>query len=309
EEFIPPASPVQMVFESGNRNGPSAPNPDIAPSPGSPPSEAPPAPQAAAPPPQPEPLPVPVPPTPPPPTPPQPKPQPPQPQVAEPAAPPPAPQPEAPPERAAPLPPPPAAAEVEVPKPPPPAKTLPPLQVPAPVPPPPKPVQRPQPPPPPLLAQPQPLPKPSKPSDFPAPTNFSLGGPRTPSRQQQASSGATAFSYGPVRKGAENNSPFADIDNDNGGPDWRNALIRWAQQNAYYPPEARADFEEGTSRVHVEATANGRVTSVELIGRSGSIWLDLALQSLFRDKRIPPIPGSSKPIEFNFAMHYILIRR
>ena len=55
------------------------------------------------------------------------------------------------------------------------------------------------------------------------------------------------------------------------------------------------------------ARPDGRVTSVELIGRSGSIWLDLALQALFRDAHIPPLPsGTTEPIEFNFTMHYII---
>jgi hypothetical protein len=30
---------------------------------------------------------------------------------------------------------------------------------------------------------------------------------------------------------------------------------------------------------------------------------------MFRDARIPPIPGGTKPNVFNFALHYILIRR
>jgi len=51
------------------------------------------------------------------------------------------------------------------------------------------------------------------------------------------------------------------------------------------------------------------VREVELIGRSGSVWLDMALLSLFRDQRIPQVPGGTTPIVFNFTMHYILIRR
>ncbi len=140
--------------------------------------------------------------------------------------------------------------------------------------------------------------------------HFSFSTPKSapPSSAARPSTGAT-FSYGPVKPGAEDNSPFSDIDSDNGGPDWRNLLSQWVARHAYYPPEARRDGEEGDSKVHVEANADGRVTSVELIGRSGSIWLDLALQSLFRDAHIPAVPGGSKPIVFNFTMHYILIRR
>jgi protein TonB len=104
-----------------------------------------------------------------------------------------------------------------------------------------------------------------------------------------------------------NVTPHADIDGDTGGPDWRNALSLWVAQHAYYPEQARRNNEQGDAKVHVVATPNGRVTSVELIGRSGSVWLDLALQALFRDAHIPPLPaGNTEPIDFNFTMHYIL---
>ena len=80
-------------------------------------------------------------------------------------------------------------------------------------------------------------------------------------------------------------------------------------EHAYYPEQARRDGEEGDAKVHVVAEPNGRVKEVELIGKSGSMWLDLALLALFRDQRIPPLPyGEKEPIEFNFTMHYILIR-
>jgi protein TonB len=117
------------------------------------------------------------------------------------------------------------------------------------------------------------------------------------------------MSLGPAKKGEANDTPFADIDTDQGGPDWRNALSRWVSQHAYYPEQARINGEEGDAKVHVVAQHNGHVTSVELIGKSGSMWLDLALQALFRDAHIPPLPGGgNEPIEFNFTMHYILRR-
>ncbi len=117
------------------------------------------------------------------------------------------------------------------------------------------------------------------------------------------------MSLGPAQKGATNLSPFADIDSDTGGPDWRNALSRWVSQHAYYPEQARREGEEGDVRVHVVAQHNGRVTDVELISKSGSMWLDLALQAMFRDAHIPPLPTTGDdPIEFNFTMHYILRR-
>jgi protein TonB len=156
-------------------------------------------------------------------------------------------------------------------------------------------------------------PPPPKPSDFPAPMNFSFGKPVAPSSSKsklastQRSASSMDMSLGPAQKGAMNDSPFAD--NDEGGPDWRNALSQWVEEHAYYPEQARRDGDEGDVRVHVIAEHNGRVTLVDLTGKSGSMWLDLALQAMFRDAHLPPLPTEgSEPIEFNFTMHYILRR-
>lgn len=117
------------------------------------------------------------------------------------------------------------------------------------------------------------------------------------------------MSLGPAARGTADPTPFSEHDADAAGADWRNALSRWVSEHAYYPEQARRDFEEGDAKVHVLADPDGRVKEVELIGKSGSMWLDLALQSLFRDQHIPPLPsGDHEPIEFNFTMHYVLIR-
>lgn len=117
------------------------------------------------------------------------------------------------------------------------------------------------------------------------------------------------MSLGPASKGATDLTPFSDRDQEAAGADWRNALSQWVAQHAYYPEQARRNIEEGDAKVRVVAEPNGRVTTVELIGKSGSMWLDLALQALFRDQRIPALPyGTKEPIDFNFTMHYVLIR-
>jgi protein TonB len=282
-ELLPPPSAVTMLFESGRKNGPTLPNPDLQatpstpPAPASPPAEAPlptpPAPPAVEPPP---PSAAPPPPAPPPPQ-------------AAPPTPPPAPAAEP-----APIPPPPPAAE--------------PVPLP-PAPPPPAVRPSPAPKPPPRRATPQ------KPSDFPAPTNFSFGTPqlalRSPARPRSAPHipGTIDMSLGPASRGTADATPFSDRDEDAEGADWRNALSRWVAEHAYYPMEARRDGEEGDSKVRVVADPNGHVKLVELIGKSGSMWLDLALLALFRDQTIPALPyGTKEPIDFNFTMHYVLIR-
>jgi protein TonB len=257
-----------MVFENGQRNRPTLPEPqpDTLASP-TPPSQPPPAPAEVPQPVQPPPV---VEPPPPPPV------------VEQP--------PEAPSVPAQPLPP------VE--------KTPESVPLPPPLPLPPKPAL-------PKPAVPTPVRRPAvpKPPEFPPPMNYSFGAPvRRPSVQSAPRPpGTVDLSLGPAQRGATNITPHADIDGDNAGPDWRNALSLWVSQHAYYPEQARRDQEQGDAKVHVVAAVNGRVTSVELIGKSGSIWLDLALQALFRGAQIPPLPvGTTEPIEFNFTMHYVL---
>ena len=119
--------------------------------------------------------------------------------------------------------------------------------------------------------------------------------------------GTIDMSLGPATRGAEDVTPFGDKAAE--GADWRNALSRWVAQHAYYPEQARRDGEEGDARVHVVAEPSGRVKLVELVGKSGSMWLDMALLSLFRDQQIPRLPyGTTEPVDFNFTMHYVLIR-
>jgi protein TonB len=95
------------------------------------------------------------------------------------------------------------------------------------------------------------------------------------------------------------------------GADWLNALSAWIEAHKYYPQEAAAAGEDGTVVVRVLVDHSGRVQSVELRDRSGSQWLDLAAQAMFRGARLPPFPpGTTDPnFTFNLTMHYILIGR
>jgi protein TonB len=145
--------------------------------------------------------------------------------------------------------------------------------------------------------------------------NFSFGTPHpnssspTQPRSTPHIPGTIDMSLGPASRGAADATPLSDRDEEVEGADWRNALSRWVAEHAYYPEQARRDGDEGDARVHVVAEPNGRVKMVELIGKSGSMWLDLALLALFRDQNIPPLPyGIKEPVDFNFTMHYVLIR-
>lgn len=116
------------------------------------------------------------------------------------------------------------------------------------------------------------------------------------------------FSLGPAQQGATDLSPLARVAGVNSGADWRSLLSAWVRAHAYYPQQAAMMGEDGTATVEVAANPDGRVTSVRLIAKSGSKWLDIALEALFRDARLPPLIDENEPIIFEFTMHYILIR-
>ena len=112
------------------------------------------------------------------------------------------------------------------------------------------------------------------------------------------------------RRGVEDTSPFSLDTDAEVGPDWRNALSAWVHEHAYYPGQAAALGHQGAVRVRVTTRPDGRVIAVEMEKRSGSPWLDLALQALFRDAKLPPLPkqAGDQPISFHFTMRYILVR-
>jgi periplasmic protein TonB len=318
-EMLPPPSPVTMVFDAGRKSGPTVPNPSLQATPSAPSTpEAPPQPVA---PPQTPPAPTPPVPTPsavppvepaPTPTPPAaeqpqtPPEQPPAEQAPSPPVQPPAEQAPSPPSVQIPMPPlPPPAEQAPLPPPPPPAEPTPTR--------PPSPTAKPLPPP--RVRPPARMAEPHRPSDFPAPMDFSFGSPKlaspSPARPRSAPRipGTIDMSLGPAAKGAADSSPFSEHDADAAGADWRNALSRWVSEHAYYPEQAVRDDAEGDAKVHVHADPDGRVREVELVGKSGSMWLDMALLALFRDQHIPPLPsGDHDPIDFDFTMHYVLIR-
>ncbi len=94
------------------------------------------------------------------------------------------------------------------------------------------------------------------------------------------------------------------------GPDWGGELESYVRDHARYPEQAAQNGEQGDSAVQVTVDSDGHVKSVSLDQRSGSMWLDTELLSIFRHARLPPFPaGTAQPeVTFRFTMHYILRR-
>jgi periplasmic protein TonB len=137
--------------------------------------------------------------------------------------------------------------------------------------------------------------------------NYSFGRPlnTTQPPRPRIPRGAVDLSLGPAMKGSVNLSPFGKGE---AVADWRNELSQWVAAHAYYPDAAARLGEQGDAVAHVVVQPNGRVTSVELTGRSGSFMLDTQLLSMFRNAQLPRLPPSeTEPLEMDFTMRYRLI--
>ncbi len=215
-----------------------------------------------------------------------------------PAAPQPAPAPETEPEVSLTAPPPPAKPSLDLPPPPD-------LTAPEPLPPPAPSVPRPHPPPPVRQAQ---RPPSRSSTDFPAPMNFSFGAPRAPSALERAFS---SYSPGRAARGDEALGQFAKVTKGKVDADWMSDLHRWWLEHRYYPEQAAMAGEDGTVKLQIQVDRYGRVHLVDLEGRSGSQWLDMAAQAVFRGANLPPFPPGTRDdeITLDLTINYILVRR
>ena len=282
---------------------PGSDTPTPTPAPPQPPSAPTPAPSQPAPPPPAPPAPTPPAPTPPAPEePPAPEPPAPDPSPPVPQPPPPAPTPPAPPVPTAPprvslpspdatdaTPPPPERPPLDI-------QPLPPLDFT----PPPRPQQ---------LARPQPRSPQRSASGFPTPQNWSLSGGLVSPSGPRGAAGQSSLLAGPAVLGPNLDGPR--ITGAQLGSDWIGEYTAWVRSHLYYPEQAAANREDGSTEVLVKIDRSGKVLSVELVGRSGSQWLDLATTGIFRGARVPPFPrnvdGDTATVDQ--TIHYILRQR
>jgi TonB family protein len=162
---------------------------------------------------------------------------------------------------------------------------------------------------------------------FPTPLAFSFGLPHattpnnaTPSTTPPPSApariarpgepGTIDLSFGPIQGGSLSPSASVQMEGVTVSTDWLNLVSAWWRRHGYYPPQAAANFEDGDVTLHMQVDPDGRVEALRLTGKSGSQWLDLAAQSVFRDATLPPLPSDMPPtpIPFEVTVHYVLIR-
>ncbi|QTI80056.1 TonB family protein [Roseomonas marmotae] len=92
---------------------------------------------------------------------------------------------------------------------------------------------------------------------------------------------------------------------------WSGAFMAWVRAHSFYPPQAAMNGEDGTNSVRMVIDRSGRVRSVELRRRSGSRWLDLGIQSIFRDQQVPAFTPDMEgdTMTITFTVNYILVYR
>ena len=95
------------------------------------------------------------------------------------------------------------------------------------------------------------------------------------------------------------------------GGDWLRALHEWWERHGYYPRQAAAQGEDGTTRVRLLVDRSGRVREAELEMRSGSQWLDMGSLAIFRNAMLPPFPPATpqNEVTLHLTLNFILIRR
>ena len=213
--------------------------------------------------------------------------------------PPPTPPPPAPP-APTPTPPSPPAAPPSIPPPPAPESPTPVLPLPTPTPP----SSAPTPPPPPSEARPPrstPVP-PRRVAPWAAPV---------PSRAPVSPSGAPAHVEGTLAAGApahaiDGQNATGRASSANNGAAWLGKLKNWWDQHSFYPKEASQTNEGGNVRVRIAITADGLVTSIQVVQGSGSSVLDAAAVAVFRNAHLPPFPPGTppQPADVAVTLHY-----
>ena len=118
------------------------------------------------------------------------------------------------------------------------------------------------------------------------------------------------FAPGNAAIGPTSFGQFARVTEGHVDPNWLSALHDWWQRHGYYPEQAAALQQDGTVRIEIVVNKYGNVTALRMVDRSGSQWLDLAAQSVFRGAKLPSLlPFTTDDhISVDLKIQYILLR-
>jgi TonB family protein len=86
-------------------------------------------------------------------------------------------------------------------------------------------------------------------------------------------------------------------------------LQAWWDVHAYYPKHASNNDEEGTVKVHLQITPDGKIFAVAVAESSGSKTIDAAGLSAFRTGAVRPFPEGEPEADLDVSLHYVLAHR
>ncbi len=150
--------------------------------------------------------------------------------------------------------------------------------------------------------------------------NFSFGGPPSSSRLRPSGrsnsvdttiGAAAANAPGPPPTDTGRSDPSIRVTGAQVGSDWIAMLHQWWEQHSFYPDQAARLGEDGTVKLRMVVDRYGNVSELQLVGRSGSQWLDMGAQSVFRGAKLPPFPPNTPENQGNLELtiRYYLLRR
>ena len=114
---------------------------------------------------------------------------------------------------------------------------------------------------------------------------------------------------GPVIQGGQLRDAVPHIASAGADGDYMEMLSEYVETHKYYPEQAGRNGEQGTAVVKVLMARDGTVKDVRLEQSSESHMLDAALESMFRDKHLPPFPDDMREgqKEFTISMTYEIV--
>ena len=134
---------------------------------------------------------------------------------------------------------------------------------------------------------------------------------QTPTRPQTSpGTRGLDLSPGAPKAGPNKQEAFYDARARAIGAEWANGLSVWWLAHRYYPRQAAENGDDGTVKVELTINRSGRVEHVEVRGRSGSPFLDMAALSVWRGAQLSPFPAEN-PKEretIEITINYLLIR-
>ena len=139
--------------------------------------------------------------------------------------------------------------------------------------------------------------------------------PSTPPQSDQRSrlggnTRAVDLSLGTPKAGPNRSEAFFDARAAKIGADWASGLAAYWRIHRFYPRQAIENGDDGTVKVEITVNRQGKVESVEVVGKSGSPWLDMAALSTWRGAQLAPFPAENteQRITTTLTINYILLR-